>query len=870
MDTELIVDVLNQMSFGVGLFQHNTNQDWILTQANHVFHDFLISHKKKMESMTLDEILITHFGLSQTIEPISWNINDTHSYELRIKDKDLLLECVKIKPQTILLKIHDQSEQKSQQQQFKIYEQVVSRQMSINHILHLNIEQPTHYLQHVLKHTLSMMKATIAVVLFYTQEDDMVLSAHDVHLHSSTLNQILTSLQTMKGYLSHQGPSVLESSLTLFDSKFCQETCFNGVIVPILVEGRKEADVLLFNKEDGFSEFDAKQLGIVLKSAWYLKGMKEKILQLHLEQVKLNQIFDQVPLYICEFDEHAILKYANKKYSEHVGLPIHAMLGRPFTDFIHEDEREEILTNLSKLSKINPIIEYTHQSRLPHQAKWIDWMDMAIFNDLGHIHTYYSLGLDVSEKKQFELQQKEELSMLRSLINSHKAIMYFIDAQSGQLVYANQSACDFYGYSKDEMLQLRIHDINMLSTQEVDSLIMEVKKASQEFIALPHRKKNGEIRLMHVYSTPVMFTNQTLLYVVSFDETDKEVAMDEVSYLTHHDFLTQLHNRRYLDETYRANCKTCYPFGLILGDINGLKLVNDHYGHHVGDMMIKEAAKRIKALLPEVEVFARIGGDEFAILIRHCTLHQLQTLCDDLEKELEMNVEHQGLSLYLSLSFGYAIQMEHNAELSQLLKEAESILSERKTFDMQSSRSYIVNAMMSTLFQKSEREQNHSIRVAEYSVAIANKMGMSKEKINKLNIAATLHDIGKIIIDEQVLNKTDRLTVNEWKLMREHPIKGANILKDIEEYKEIAHVVEAHHERYDGLGYPYGLKEDDIPLAARIIAVADAYDAMTQFRTYRNAISPLEAIEELLKGKGTQFDAQIVDVFVEILLKEKI
>ena len=867
MDTELIVDVLNQMSFGVGLFQHNTNQDWILTQTNHVFHDFLISHKKKMESMTLDEIFITHFGLSQTIEPITWNVNDTHTYELRINDKDLLLECVKIQPQTMLLKIHDQSEQKSQQQQFKIYEQVVSRQMSINHILHLNIEQPTHYLQHVLKHTLSMMNATVSVVLFYTQEDDMVLSAHDVHLEPSTLMHILTSLQTMKGHFSYQGPRVLEPSFTLFDCKFYQETCLNGVIIPILVEGIKQADVFLFNKEGGFSEFDAKQLGIVLKSAWYLKGMKEKIIQLHLEQVKLNQIFDQVPLYICEFDENSILKYANNKYSEHVGLPIQSMLGRPFTDFIHEDEREEILTNLSKLSKINPIIEYTHQSRLPHQAKWIDWIDMAIVNESGNIHTYYSLGLDVSEKKQFELQQKEELSMLRSLINSHKAIMYFIDAQSGQLVYANQSACDFYGYSKDEMLQLRIHDINMLSTQEVDSLIMEVKKASQEFIALPHRKKNGEIRLMHVYSTPVMFTHQTLLYVVSFDETDKAMAIKEVEYASRHDFLTKLHNRRHLEEVYLQRCDDGFPMGLILADINGLKLVNDHYGHHLGDFMIKEVARLMQSHLQEVDVFARIGGDEFAILIRHCTLEQLHQLSDHLEKELEMNVEHEGHKLYLSVSFGYALQERKDAHLSSLLKHAESILVERKAFNMKSSRSHLINAMMSTLFQKSEREQNHSKRVAEYSVAIASQLDMSKEQINKLNIAAALHDIGKIVIDEHVLNKPDRLTVNEWKLMREHPTKGANILKEIDEYKEIAHIVEAHHERYDGLGYPHGLIGEAIPLAARIIAVADAYDAMTQFRTYRNAISSLDAIEELLKGKNTQFDAHIVDVFVEILLK---
>jgi putative nucleotidyltransferase with HDIG domain len=145
---------------------------------------------------------------------------------------------------------------------------------------------------------------------------------------------------------------------------------------------------------------------------------------------------------------------------------------------------------------------------------------------------------------------------------------------------------------------------------------------------------------------------------------------------------------------------------------------------------------------------------------------------------------------------------------------------------------------------------------------------MTKEQINKLRTSATLHDIGKIVIDEKILNKIECLPVEEWKIMREHPSKGARILEDIEEYKNIAYIVETHHERYDGLGYPLGLKGDDIPFKSQIIAVTDAFD-MTQFRAYRNTVSFTDAIEELKRSSGTQFDPEVVDVFVQYINEEE-
>ena len=377
--------------------------------------------------------------------------------------------------------------------------------------------------------------------------------------------------------------------------------------------------------------------------------------------------------------------------------------------------------------------------------------------------------------------------------------------------------------------------------------------------------------MVNIYSSPIQINEETVLFAIVFDVTDRDEAMKKINHHVYHDYLTGLYNRRYFEESYgHLNSKEHYPLGVLLADINGLKLINDNYGHILGDFVIKEAVNHIKKHLPEVDVFARSGGDEFAILISESNASELESLSDYLEKVMELEIEHPqtGVKIYLSVSFGHAIQKKAEMSLDILTKAAESILQTRKVYNVKSSRSHMINAMMSTLFQKSERERNHSIRVANYCVSIAEHINMSKEQINRLNIAATLHDIGKIVIDEKILNKCERLTLEEWAIMRVHPSKGARILEEIEEYKDIANIVEAHHERYDGRGYPFGLKEEDIPLESRIIAVADAFDAMTQFRTYRDAISFIEALEELKRGAGTQFDERIVEVFLLVMANQ--
>ncbi|MGZ7046293.1 MAG: HD-GYP domain-containing protein, partial [Candidatus Aminicenantales bacterium] len=172
--------------------------------------------------------------------------------------------------------------------------------------------------------------------------------------------------------------------------------------------------------------------------------------------------------------------------------------------------------------------------------------------------------------------------------------------------------------------------------------------------------------------------------------------------------------------------------------------------------------------------------------------------------------------------------------------------------------------LASAIDAKDEYTRHHSTRVTEFTLKIAGTMGFSEKEAGDLELSALLHDVGKIAVPESILNKPGKLTDQEFALIKEHPARGESILKPVIELKDIARVVRSHHERYDGLGYPDGLKGREIPLGARIMAVADTYDSITSERPYRKAASHRYAVKEIIRCSGTQFDPEVVEHFLEV------
>lgn len=468
------------------------------------------------------------------------------------------------------------------------------------------------------------------------------------------------------------------------------------------------------------------------------------------------------------------------------------------------------------------------------------------------------------QKKAKEKETEALLSRLEAMFNRHGAVMYLVEAETGRFVDVNPACLAFYGYSFEEMLQLHIYDINAQGKSMSDELRQYTREHTHGRFMTKHRLKNGELRMVDLFSCSMVQEGKELLFTILFDVTEQETANQQVHYLAYHDHLTGLYNRRFFEETY-ANMTASgnqYPIGILMGDINGLKMYNDTYGHLKGDEAICTLITRLKEHLGPRHLLSRIGGDEFAIIVPKALDNEVRSLVYHLEEVLDADNESQPPS-DLGISFGYSIQQHPQDPLDRLFKEAEAFMYHRKYFSSRSFRSRAIQAIMETLFSKSDRERKHSERVSYLSECIAKAMNLEKEVVEKIRVAGLLHDIGKIGIDENLLNKPDKLSREEWELMKLHSSKGANILSNTMEFHEMAHWIIAHHERVDGQGYPNHLSEEQIPLASRIIAVADAYEAMTTAKPYREALTEQEAIEELRKGAGTHWDTTIVNVFIE-------
>jgi diguanylate cyclase (GGDEF)-like protein/PAS domain S-box-containing protein len=365
------------------------------------------------------------------------------------------------------------------------------------------------------------------------------------------------------------------------------------------------------------------------------------------------------------------------------------------------------------------------------------------------------------------------------------------------------------------------------------------------------------------------FSPEPMHFAVIVDDiTEKKNRENEITTVSKHDFLTGLPNRRYCDEMLRLmNREEHFPLLISLCDMDGLKIVNDAYGHPVGDTAIQTVANAIKSSIRPQDFAARIGGDEFLIMCPNSTDADYQLIRNKINQTLKVS---QLQDIPISISFGTAIKTSTDEMMDKILINAENDMYAQKVLHGQSSRNEAIMTLFNSLIEKYEEEREHSNQVRSFCRCIGYQLKLSADEIRELELAGMMHDIGKITIPDSILHKPDVLAPHEWEVMKRHTVNGYQILRSADKYSRLAEYALTHHERWDGKGYPNGLKEEEIPLFSRIISVCDSYEAMTSDRVYRCALSVEEAREELLRCAGTQFDPRIVDVFVNEVLRETI
>ena len=326
--------------------------------------------------------------------------------------------------------------------------------------------------------------------------------------------------------------------------------------------------------------------------------------------------------------------------------------------------------------------------------------------------------------------------------------------------------------------------------------------------------------------------------------------------------MTGLYNRSFFEEELkRLNAKRQLPLSIIIGDIDGLKLVNDTFGHRKGDQLIVKVAGIVKNACRAEDIVCRWGGDEFAILLPKTDTETTEQICDRIRKTCE---KAKGDPIPVSVSLGGATKRDADQSIDDVLREAEDMMYWKK-LGSNHTRFSVATYLQRSLAEKTRETVEHGQRVQGLVLKMANALKLSKTEREELSILAVLHDIGEIAIPERILLKPCCLTSEEWQIVKEHPGIGNRIARSVPNLTVIAEAILTHHERWDGTGYPSGLQGTRIPLPSRVLSVVDAYDAMISGRPYKEAISHREALEEIERGAGTQFEPALVDLFVRIV-----
>ena len=497
-------------------------------------------------------------------------------------------------------------------------------------------------------------------------------------------------------------------------------------------------------------------------------------------------------------------------------------------------------------------------------------------NNLADKMQYYINNLeDVVSKRTNDLHKanaavEESKNQLQLILNSTAEAIYGIDLQ-GNCTFCNVSCIEILGYdSQSDLLGKNMHDQIHHSHRDGTPFSPENCK-----IMLSIRQGKGYAADDEVFwradgttfdvayhSYPQKKNDRVVGGVISFmDITDRKKKEDEIRYLNCYDPLTGLYNRRCFEENIsKIDIEDNLPLSVIFADINGLKMTNDIFGHAAGDELIRKSADILKHCCRERDVIARVGGDEFIILLPNTTEQNAEKILKRIQSGfLDARVE----AIKCSIALGLDIKRRPVQSLDEILANAENAMYRDKTINRKSINKDIIDTVVETLHAKSSREKQHSEAVSRMCGEVGTALKLSELEIDQLTRAGYLHDIGKITLDADLL-LNEGMSSEDHAEMQQHTIVGYRILNLFDDTLDLAEYVYSHHERWDGNGYPRGLKGKQIPLIARIISVAETFDRVKNKEETREA-GKTKAIAVIRDGAGTQFDPKIAQLFVNIM-----
>jgi diguanylate cyclase (GGDEF)-like protein/PAS domain S-box-containing protein len=471
---------------------------------------------------------------------------------------------------------------------------------------------------------------------------------------------------------------------------------------------------------------------------------------------------------------------------------------------------------------------------------------------------------DITIQKNVEKALKESEEKFRSIFENSLDGIYRSTLE-GKYIEVNNALVKMLGYSnKEELITKDIRKDIYFSEKDRPQSNQRNKLFETRL-----KRKDGSNIWVEISSSVVYNDSSAPLYyegiVRNIDERKK--SEKKIKNLSYNDYLTGVYNRYFFEEELkRLNSERFYPISIIVADIDGFKLINDTFGHKKGDEILKKTAKILKTCFRKEDIIARWGGDEFIILLPSTTKVVATRIIGRIHESFKKELYQEFIA---SISTGLAIKESVNQNIYELIKIAETNMYRHKLIEKQSLHSSIIISLEKALEERNYETEQHTTRMRQLALKLGKKLNFQDNQLDELSLISSLHDIGKISITDNIILKPSKLTKKEYEIMKTHSEIGFKIANSTPELIPIAKSILTHHERWDGNGYPMGLKGEKIPLIARIISIIDAYDAMTNNRPYRKAHSKGYAIKELLKCTGKQFDPVLVNKFIKIVREEK-
>lgn len=606
-------------------------------------------------------------------------------------------------------------------------------------------------------------------------------------------------------------------------------------------------------------------------------ALRTAAIQLHTSEEFFRMVFEQAPIGIAIGQDGKLISNINPRFEMITGRTKEELAELNLSDITNPEDRASAIENFAKI-KYGEIDSITTIKRFPKP----DGSDVWVNSTIAPLHLgndqegmYLCFIQDITEHVQIE-EALRESERAKSVLLSHLPGMAYrcnYD-RDWTMQFVSRGCLTLTGYKPESLLYNREISFNELISPEYRELLWNEWKRVVE-LKIPFRCEyeittcSGERKWVLERGQPIYNDSGEVeaLEGLIIDITELKLREAQIHYMHEHDFLTGLYNRQFLErEKLRLDKEEYLPLSIIIADINGVRLINDAFGHAAGDRLIADTAAIIKGCCHEGVILARTGGDEFTLLLPHTDSESAFMIMKNILDACQtFNQRTEDEQYHINLSMGYSTKETILENLDQIEKDAEDYMYNSKILNRKSSHNAILASIMATMYARSQETEEHAKRLACLSKKIGKHLCLPEKALDDLELLAMLHDIGKVGIDDRILNKPGQLSDDEWAAMKKHSEIGYRIAMASSDLEPIAEYILYHHERWDGKGYPQGLAGHDIPLLSRILAVADAFDAMTEDRVYRKAMTREAALAEIQKNAGAQFDPAIAELFTNLM-----